>query len=247
MITKKTTPGLIAASAGLILAMPASPALASGGGDDRVEVSSQGQCSGGARWQLKAKERDGGVEVEFEVDSGVSGQQWDYTLRGPGGVLASGTKTTTAPSGSFSVEARTGGSASDTFVGVATRGQQECRTGVNIGAADDKGSDDGPGDDTSTRDDGSKRVSEGTCSAGSQITLKVKRKSKTREAELEIDSNRKGQKWRYTIDRRGKAIKSGVKKTRGRSGSFSVEVKTRSKGRITATARRVAGGERCSI
>ena len=225
------------------------PAMASGGSDDRVEVSSEGQCSGTARWELKAKERDGGVEVEFEVDSNVVGQAWDYTLSGPSGVLAEGSKTTTAPSGSFSVEVKTSGSATDTYLGVATFDGQECNTSVNAGVGDDDSSDDGPGDDDhgTGHDDSADDVFEGTCSADSAITLKVKQKSKMRVAELELDSSRKGQKWRFTIERSGKTIKQGTARTKGRSGSFSVKAKTKSKGKLTASAERVSGGEDCSI
>ena len=109
--------------------------------------------SGTARWELKAKERDGGVEVEFEVDSNVVGQEWAYTLSGPDGVLSSGTRTTTGPSGSFSVEVKTSGSANDTFVGQATFGDQECTTGVNAGVGDDD-SDDDSSDDKGKDDKG---------------------------------------------------------------------------------------------
>ncbi len=247
MVTKNTAITGLIAGAGLVLALPMAPAMAKGGNDDRVEVSSEGQCSGAARWELKAKERDGGVEVEFEVDSNVVGQQWAYTLSGPGGVLASGTKTTTAPSGSFSVEVKTGGSANDVFVGTATFDGQECTTGVNVGVGDDSGDD---SQDDSADDKGKDRDkirTTGTCSAGSEITVKVRQKSKKREAELEVDSNRKGQRWNYTIARDGKVIKSGVKKTSGRSGSFSVKAKTRSAGAITATAERVDGSESCTV
>ena len=245
MLTKNTAITGLIAGAGLVLALPMGPALAQGGSDDRIEVSSQGQCSGSARWELKAKERDGGVEVEFEVDSNVVGQQWDYTLSGPDGVLSSGTRTTTAPSGSFSVEVKTSGSANDTFVGQATSGGQECTTGVNTGVGDD--SRDDSYDDSAKGKDKKKIRTTGTCSAGSDITLKVRQKATKREAELEVDSNRKGQRWSYTISRNGNVIKSGVKKTTGRSGSFSVEAKTKSTGALTATAQRVDGSEDCTV
>jgi hypothetical protein len=249
MFTHKVIPGLIAGSAGLVLALPFTPALASGGTDDRVEVFSAGQCSGSARWELKAKERDGGVEVEFEVDSNVVGQQWDYTLSGPNGELSSGTRTTTAPSGSFSVEVKTAGSATDTFVGTATGGGQTCDTTKNVGVGDDKGSDDGPGDDNGGKngDDKGRERFVGTCSAGSEIKLKVKRSAQFRIAELEVDSNRKAQKWRYEIKRGDTSIAKGTARTKGRSGSFSVKAKARGKGKLSATAQRIAGSEECSI
>ncbi|MEI2641764.1 MAG: hypothetical protein V9G10_05380 [Candidatus Nanopelagicales bacterium] len=73
---------LVAAATGALVALPVTPALASGGDD--AEFRSAGQCTGSARWELKVKEDDGGVEVEFEVDSNVVGQGWTYELTGPG-------------------------------------------------------------------------------------------------------------------------------------------------------------------
>jgi len=66
----------------------------------------RGSCTTASDWKLKAKPRDGRMEVEFEVDSNRNGQRWTYTLRHDGVVKASGTRTTQAPSGSFSVERR---------------------------------------------------------------------------------------------------------------------------------------------
>ncbi|MGB7981949.1 MAG: hypothetical protein WCF36_14310 [Candidatus Nanopelagicales bacterium] len=66
----------------------------------------RGSCTAATDWKLKAKPRDGRMEVEFEVDSNRIGQRWTYTLRHDGTVKASGTRTTRAPSGSFSVERR---------------------------------------------------------------------------------------------------------------------------------------------
>jgi hypothetical protein len=239
MSNTKKIPGLIA-GAGLVLALPMAPAMAN---DDRVEVSSAGQCTGSARWELKAKERDGGVEVEFEVDSNVVGQKWDYTVRGPGGVLATGSRQTTAPSGSFSVEVRASGAATDSFRAVATHAGQTCDTtgAQGIGSDDNPGSDDGPGDDSG------RNITKGQCSVGSEISLKVRKRDGGREAELEVDSGRNGQKWRYTIQRGRTTISKGVARTKGRSGSFSVEVRTKRSGKLTATAERTSGREDCSI
>ena len=74
-------------------------------GDGRVIV--RGDCSSSADWKLKAKPDDGHIEVEFEVDTNRNGRRWTYTLRSDGAVFASGSRTTRAPSGSFSVERRT--------------------------------------------------------------------------------------------------------------------------------------------
>lgn len=236
MLTKT----MIVGSTGLLLALGTVPGMASGG--DRPEISSEGACSAGARWELKVKERDGGVEVEFEVDSNVVGQQWDYVLSGPDGQLSSGTRTTTAPSGSFSVEVETAGSVAEAFRGVATNAGQTCDSNVGVGSGDDSGDDssDDSADDT--------RVTiPGTCSAGSEMKLKVKRGARFRIAELEVDSDRRGQKWRYTIERGSKTVTKGVARTKGRSGSFTVKAKAKGKGRINAVAQRVSGAEDCSL
>lgn len=72
----------------------------------RARTIKRGSCSGATDWKLKAKPRDGRMEVEFEVDSNRTGQRWTYTLSHDGTVTASGTRATRAPSGSFSVERR---------------------------------------------------------------------------------------------------------------------------------------------
>ena len=51
--------------------------------DNRAEVRVIGDCSARTDWKLKAKERDGGLEVEFEVDSNRVGQTCDFAERGP--------------------------------------------------------------------------------------------------------------------------------------------------------------------
>jgi hypothetical protein len=78
------------------------PANASGGNDDRV--IKRGTCSGSADWKLKVKSDDGRLEVEGEVDSNRNGQVWRWRIRHNGALSAHGTRTTVAPSGSFSGE-----------------------------------------------------------------------------------------------------------------------------------------------
>jgi hypothetical protein len=73
---------------------------------NRARAVKRGSCSAATDWKLKAKPRDGRMEVEFEVDSNRTGQRWTYTLLHDGTVKATGTRTTQAPSGSFSVERR---------------------------------------------------------------------------------------------------------------------------------------------
>jgi hypothetical protein len=69
-------------------------------------VAKSGDCSGLTNWKLKAKPRNGVLEVEFEVDSNRNGQVWAYTLRHDGRLTATGRRTTVAPSGSFTVSRR---------------------------------------------------------------------------------------------------------------------------------------------
>jgi hypothetical protein len=55
---------------------------------------------------LKAKNSNGLIEVEFEVDSNRNGQKWTYTIKRNGVLKASGARLTLAPSGSFTVAKR---------------------------------------------------------------------------------------------------------------------------------------------
>ena len=103
-VTLATAVGVTAAGA----------AQASGGGP---RVITTGSCSAGADWKMKAKEDDGRIEVESEVDSNRNGQTWTWTLKHDGSLSAKGTAKTTGPSGSFSIERRTvDGEGTDTFV-----------------------------------------------------------------------------------------------------------------------------------
>lgn len=97
---------VVAAVAGVSVAGPASAK------DDRREVEMRGDCSQRTDWKLEAKERDGGLEVEFEVDSNRSGQRWHYSVAADGSTFATGRTRTRAPSGSFAVERRISGSPS---------------------------------------------------------------------------------------------------------------------------------------
>jgi hypothetical protein len=72
-----------------------------------LEVRSSGDCSASTNWKLKAKADDGRLEVEFEVDSNRVGQTWSVRMSDNGTRFFTGSRTTTAPSGSFSVERRT--------------------------------------------------------------------------------------------------------------------------------------------
>jgi hypothetical protein len=79
-----------------------------------------GSCTGASDWKLKAKNDNGRIEVEFEVDQNVNNRTWNVKLRKNGNVFWQGQRTTHAPSGSFSVTKFTGNPAgTDTIVGRA--------------------------------------------------------------------------------------------------------------------------------
>ena len=78
--------------------LPAASAEAKDG-----DVIRTGSCSGRADWKLKASPENGRIEVEGEVDSNRVGQTWRWSIRHNGSLSARGTKTTSGPSGSFTV------------------------------------------------------------------------------------------------------------------------------------------------
>lgn len=81
------------------------------------DVRKTASCSGATTVKLKIGARDGGFEVEGEVDQNRDGRSWNWTMKNDGMKVASGTGITRAPSGSFSVERRTSnGAGPDTIV-----------------------------------------------------------------------------------------------------------------------------------
>lgn len=86
------------------LAALAAPGLSAAGDD----VRKAGKCSGSSTSKIKAKARDGRLEVEFEVDQNRNGVPWKVKIKDNGNVQFRGTATTRPPSGSFSVERRIG-------------------------------------------------------------------------------------------------------------------------------------------
>lgn len=132
MSTTASRIGSAALAAVMVTGFAAGPALAKGG-DGRV--IKRGSCSAAADWKLKAKPDDGRLEVEFEVDSNRVGQRWTWTLRHDGGIVRSGTRTTKAPSGSFSVERRIVDARGRHTVSATARNSQTgeiCRASVRI-------------------------------------------------------------------------------------------------------------------
>lgn len=84
----------------IVLAVFAMAPAASAGG---AEVIREGQCSDSSDWKLKLKNEDSGIEVEFEVDSNVSGQDWKVKIFQNGDKIYNKTRTTHGASGSFEV------------------------------------------------------------------------------------------------------------------------------------------------
>jgi hypothetical protein len=75
-------------------------ANAQGGGGG---VTVNGKCSASSTSTLKVKADNSNIEVEFQVDQNVVGDTWKVKILDNGVVVARATKTTTAPSGSFTV------------------------------------------------------------------------------------------------------------------------------------------------
>ena len=88
----------------------------------------------------------------------------------------------------------------------------------------------------------------GDCSARTDWKLKAKPDDGALEVEFEVDSNRNGQRWTWSIRHDGTVVHSGRRTTQAPSGSFSVERTVRDAPgthRISATARNLATGETC--
>ena len=125
-----------AAATGLAMlcsaAIAAAPAQASGG-DDAVRTS--GACTNGPGvWKLKGKKDDGRIEIEFEVDTNRVGQVWHVRITDNRQLVVSRDATTQAPSGSFTVHARTDNRAgvADVIRAHAFRGDQVCGGKVRV-------------------------------------------------------------------------------------------------------------------
>ena len=96
-------------------------------------------------------------------------------------------------------------------------------------------------------DDREVRVA-GQCGPGATSKLKLKHDDGRIEAEFEVDRNVRGEKWRVTLSRDGQVVVRTKARTRGRSGSFSVERKIADLGGAdTVTARGVGpDGRTCT-
>lgn len=120
-----------AALAAGTLSILVAPAYASHGGGNAVQKS--GTCAGGGTFKLKAKHDDARIEVEYEVDTNRVGQVWHVRLTDNGHVFFSGTRRTTAPSGSFEIRRRPANRVgSDTVRAHATFRRHSCGGHVTV-------------------------------------------------------------------------------------------------------------------
>ena len=70
------------------------------------------------------------------------------------------------------------------------------------------------------------RLRTGSCSGSTAWKIKAGPDDGRMEVEAEIDSNRTGQTWRWTLRHDGRVAARGTSVTRGPSGSFEVERRT---------------------
>jgi hypothetical protein len=111
------------------------PAVVASAKDGDGRIIRTGDCSARTDWKLKAKPDDGRIEVEWEVDQNRNRQVWTWTIRHDGRTVASGRRTTRAPSGSFSVERRIVDAAGKHRVSATARNVRTgevCRASVRI-------------------------------------------------------------------------------------------------------------------
>ena len=72
-------------------------------------------------------------------------------------------------------------------------------------------------------------IRRGACSGRSDWKLKVGPEGGRLEVEFEVDSNVNGQTWRVRVFQDGDRIFAGRRETRGPSGSFELEFRTRNR------------------
>ena len=94
---------------------------------DRDDVRVAGSCSKSSSAKLKLGLEDGRIETEFEVDQNRNGVRWNVRISQNGLRIASVSKVTRGPSGSFEARVVAGNRAgADRFVATATRRGETC-------------------------------------------------------------------------------------------------------------------------
>jgi hypothetical protein len=88
----------------------------------------------------------------------------------------------------------------------------------------------------------------GSCTASSSAKLKLSPDNGRLEVEFEVDQNRNGVRWNWTMKRAGTKLAGGSAVTKAPSGSFEVRrlVSNRS-GTDTIVATATRGRERCTV
>jgi hypothetical protein len=85
------------------------------------------------------------------------------------------------------------------------------------------------------------------CAHGGRLDLKAKHDDGRIEVEVEVDSNRNGQRWAVRVTDNGAVVVKRHARTAGRSGSFSIEKKVRNRpGRDTIRARATFRNHTCT-
>jgi hypothetical protein len=88
----------------------------------------------------------------------------------------------------------------------------------------------------------------GSCSKSSSVKIKLSPENGRIEAELEVDQNRKGVRWSWSLKRGGARLAAGTAFTAGPSGSFEVRrVVSNAAGRDTIVGTASRGGETCTV
>jgi hypothetical protein len=102
----------------------------------RAKSGVAGTCTGRSSSKLKANQpRNGRIEVEFEVESHVSGQVWTVRMDDNGATFVKGDKTTKAPGGSFEAKASAKNQAGTDAIGATATNaatDETCSASVSV-------------------------------------------------------------------------------------------------------------------
>lgn len=129
LVTRTLSGTAIAAMLAAPVLWAAGPAGAAGGRG----VTDAGSCSQHGTFKLTAKHDNAAIEIEYEVDTNVSGQRFAVRLTDNGALIAKRSVTTAGPSGSFTVSKRTANRAgTDTIRARAVSGSNVCRGLVRL-------------------------------------------------------------------------------------------------------------------
>lgn len=119
MVKGQAVIGVLAAAAALAAG---SPAAAKDG-----DVVVRGSCNGASTTTLGLSAENGRIEVEFEVDQNRNGVPWTVVLQRGGRQVARLTRTTRAPSGSFTARRLlANGAGADVIRATARRKGESC-------------------------------------------------------------------------------------------------------------------------